>query len=147
MLNNKKILLIEDNDAHAKLIKIAFKNVCSDFNVIHIKDGEEALNWLSAHAKGSLEDLPKFILLDLNIPSVNGLDVLRELKSNDILKYIPIIILTTSTSNTDIKECYSLSANSYLVKPLAYGDFVDLVETLKEYWINKNTVVNIDYII
>lgn len=147
MKNSKTILLIEDNDAHARLTKIAFKAECIGFDLVHILDGQEALNWLEKTKNENLANLPKFILLDLNLPTINGIEVLKAIKQDAILSLIPIITLTTSTSNNDIKTCYENKVNSYIVKPLSYEEYVKIAEMLRDYWILTNRSVDINYLI
>lgn len=143
---SNKILLIEDNDAHAKLTKLAFESECQGYKLVHIEDGQKALDWLLEQKGLGFENLPRFILLDLNLPSLNGINILGQIKSDDLIRLIPTIILTTSTSNNDIKNCYSLNANSYIVKPLVYEEFLDMVSLLRDYWIDTNKTLNIKYI-
>lgn len=145
-MKNNKILLVEDNDAHAKLTKLAFESECQGYSLIHIDDGQKAIDWLEEQKEEGLENMPKFILLDLNIPSLNGISVLEKIKKDEFLQLIPTIILTTSTSNNDIKACYVLNANSYIVKPLVYNDFLSMVNILKEYWIDTNTSIDVKYL-
>ena len=147
MKDSKTILLIEDNDAHAKLTKLAFEAECMGFDLIHILDGKEALKWLEKTKNENIPALPKFILLDLNLPTLNGIEVLKAIKKDSILSLIPIIILTTSTSNNDIKTCYENKANSYIVKPLSYEEYIKISNMLRDYWIFMNKSVDTNYII
>lgn len=145
-MDNKRILFIEDNDSHAKLMKIAFKKTCSGCEIVHVKDGRQALSWLEETKANDLKDLPRLILLDLNIPLINGVEVLKVIKNDDILKLLPVVILTTSNSNTDISNCYRENANSYLVKPIISNEYSSLMEKIKEYWINGNKPACSDYV-
>jgi len=145
-MDNRKILFIEDDDAHAKLMKIAFSKNCTGCEIVHVKDGKEALAWLEDVKSKDLKDLPRLILLDLNIPIINGVEVLKIIKNDDILKILSVVILTTSNSNTDIKNCYQENANSYLVKPIIYNDYAALMEKIQEYWIHGNMPASADYI-
>ena len=146
MKESKRILLVEDSEAHAKLTKIAFSSVCEDYELVHLQDGQQAIDWLSKEKDNDMGNLPRFILLDLNIPTVSGMDVLKNIKNDKILKLIPVIVLTTSSSNSDIKSSYDLSANSYIVKPLVFDDFLKLMETLRYYWIDNNKSVDTQFI-
>jgi len=144
-MDNRKILFIEDDDAHAKLMKIAFEKNCAGCEIVHVKDGKEALTWLE-NAKENLRELPRLILLDLNIPRVNGIEVLKVIKNDEVLKILPVVILTTSNSNTDIRNCYKENANSYLVKPIISNEYAVLMEKIREYWINGNMPASPEYV-
>jgi CheY-like chemotaxis protein len=85
---------------------------------------------------------PDIIILDLNMPKINGIELLRILKSNDLLKYIPIVILTTSTNQRDVKECYEMGIAGYLLKPLKYDDYVKIIKGLIDYW-SQNVLISI----
>ena len=145
-MNNKKILFIEDNSAHAKLMEIALSKHCKNCEVVHITDGQEAVDWLERTKDESIENLPRLVLLDLNIPTINGIEVLKKIKKDNILKLLPVVILTTSNSNTDIKMCYEENANSYLVKPIIYDEYSKLMEIVKIYWMDSSKPINIEYI-
>lgn len=144
-MDNKKILFIEDNQAHAKLMTIAFKKYCQGCNIVHVKDGKEAIDWLNDIKMKNLKELPRLIILDLNIPMINGIEVLKKIKNDKILKLLPVVVLTTSNSNTDIRICYEENANSYLVKPIIYSEYSKLMKTIKEYWMDSNMPINTEY--
>lgn len=145
-MNSKRILLIEDDDAHAKLMTIAFNKHCNNCEIIHIKDGLEAVSWLEKAILGDWNNLPRLILLDLNIPGINGLEVLKKIKKDKILRLLPVVILTTSSSNNDIKTCYEEKANSYLIKPIVFNEYSVLMGKIKEYWLDSSMAVNAEYI-
>lgn len=145
-MTNKKILFIEDDCAHAKLMYISFTKHCSECEIIHLKDGQEAIDWLENAKLGNPEDLPRLILLDLNIPILNGIEVLKKIKKDELLKLLPVVILTTSNSNTDIKTCYEENANSYLVKPIIYNEYSTMMKKIKEYWMDESMPINPEYI-
>ncbi len=135
-----EIILIEDNISDADLIKrVLLKNRLVN-NLIHLSDGQEAL----AYFKNQLADqarfksIPHIILLDLKMPKVNGLVVLQQLKSDEQTKKIPVVILTSSKEDPDIAESYRLGANSYVVKPVVYDEFVKAVSELGQYWLLVN---------
>jgi len=134
---NHPILLVEDNPVDIDLTLRAFK-MRNFVNPIEVaRDGEEALSWIKKWLEG--EPLPVVILLDLQLPKVNGLEVLKEIKSYPALKTIPIVILTTSSEETDVKEAYELGANSYIVKPVDFEKFIEVASHIELYWnvINK----------
>jgi len=142
-MNIKKdeIVLVEDNQYDVELILRAFKKNNLNQNIIVLEDGEEALDYF--FAKGKYIDRnkkinPKFILLDLKLPKLDGLDVLKELKSNDTIKSIPIIVLTSSKEEKDICESYKLGVNSYIVKPVEFEKFVEVIGKVGLYWFYLN---------
>lgn len=137
------ILLIEDNEDHAELVKRNFLQNCVANTIHHVKDGEEALDYL--FRRGGYSDplkspRPHLVLLDLRLPKVDGIEVLREIKKNEELKIIPVVILTSSESDKDILKAYSSHANSYVVKPVDFQKFTQLMKDLGFYWLgwNKN---------
>lgn len=138
-INDKSnILLVEDDEAHATLIIRTFERFGVWDKIDWVKDGEEALNYLYKYENSVENNLPSLVILDLRLPKLNGHEVLREIKSSENLKIIPVVILTTSTSNEDVVDAYINYANSYLVKPI---NFEELQETIKEiviYWMEWN---------
>jgi len=136
-----EILLVEDNKADAELtIRALRKNNLAN-NLVWLKDGAEALDFIfckgeySSRAKG----LPKLILLDLKLPKIDGIEVLAKLKSDPQTKLIPVVMVTSSAEERDVVESYKLGVNSYLVKPVDFKQFVDVVSHAGMYWavINK----------
>jgi CheY-like chemotaxis protein len=134
---SRPILLIEDNPMDIDLTRRAFKRrkVINPLEVAH--DGQEALDYIPRWEAG--EPLPAVILLDINIPKVNGLDVLRELKSKPSSQKIPVIVLTSSSEDVDIEAAYQLGANSYIVKPVDFEKFFEVAAHIDLYW----NVINI----
>jgi CheY-like chemotaxis protein len=132
------ILLVEDNVDHAHLVIRKLKSFQVANSITHIEDGEAALQYLEK--AGEEKNLPHIILLDLRLPKVDGLEVLGFVKSNPAYMEIPVVVLTTSDAETDIAKAYHLHANSYLVKPVNFENFTELMEILGFYWIcwNKN---------
>jgi CheY-like chemotaxis protein len=140
-MNEVEILLVEDNPADVELTLRALKknNIANRVEVAG--DGEEALDFLFARGKYSerrVVSLPKLILLDLKLPKIGGLEVLKEVKANPITKMIPVVILTSSKEERDIIDSYSLGVNSYIVKPVDFSKFVDSVRDLGMYWLLIN---------
>jgi len=128
----KPILLVEDSPVDIDLTLRAFKKNNLKNPIEVARDGEEALNWIQKWDNG--EPTPIVILLDLNLPRYNGLEVLKELKTHDIYKTIPVIILTTSSESKDIETAYKLGANSYIVKPVELDKFIEVAAQIDLYW-------------
>jgi len=124
-----KILLIEDDMIEVMKLNRTISKLKLDHKIIEANNGEEALNILEDKDK-----LPDIILLDLNMPKINGIEFLGILKSNPVLKYIPTIILTTSNNQKDLLECYSIGVSGYVIKPLKYEDYVSKINNLLNYW-------------
>lgn len=137
------ILLVEDNEDHAELVRRSFNDNRVANTIHHVKDGEEALDYLfrrGAYSEQNSSPRPNLILLDLRLPRVDGIEVLREIKASEILKCIPVVILTSSGAEQDIAGAYSNHANSYLVKPVDFEKFTKMMKDLGYYWLawNKN---------
>jgi len=137
-----EILLVEDNpyDAELTLNALRLKNLAN--NLVHVEDGAEALDYIHAQGKYAHRTdapYPSLILLDLKMPKVNGMEVLMRLKSNSETKIIPIVVLTSSQEDPDIIACYELGVNSYIVKPVEFNNFVNVVTELGLYWALLNT--------
>ena len=137
------VMLVEDNEDHIELTVSALEEANIGNNVIVMKDGSEALTYLNGEGEFSdrrVHPLPILIMLDLKMPIIDGKAVLRKLKSDEKLKTIPVVILTSSDLERDMKECYNLGANSYIVKPISFGEFVEKVKSIPLYWllVNKN---------
>jgi len=128
----KPILLVEDNPVDIDLTLRAFKKNNLRNKIEVARDGEEALNWIQKWDEG--EPTPIVILLDLKLPRYNGLEVLKELKSHESYKTIPVIILTTSSESKDIQTAYKLGANSYIVKPVELDKFIEVAAQIDLYW-------------
>ncbi len=129
-----EILLVEDNEGDIILTKKAFERG-KIMNRLHVvKNGQDALDFL--YKRNGHEDVPRpdLILLDLNMPKMNGQDVLKDIKSNDDLKMIPVIVLTTSNADEDILKSYQLQASSYIRKPVDFKQFGTVIQTLQDYW-------------
>ena len=138
MENKIDILLIEDNENDAELAIMALqKNHVAKF-ITHLTDGEEALDFLfgqGQYAGRNTDNKPRVILLDLKMPKVSGLEVLEQLKSNELTKKIPVVMLTSSKEHPDVEKSYSLGANSYIVKPVDFDSFSKVVNDLGIYWL------------
>lgn len=134
------ILLVEDNEDHAELVQRSFQENQVANRIHHVMDGEAALDYLLRPQPGNGNPRPNLILLDLRLPKVDGLDVLKEIKSHEPLKTIPVVILTSSEAEKDIAMAYAYHANSYLVKPVDFRKFTCMMKDLGFYWLgwNKN---------
>ena len=136
-----EILLVEDSTADAEMTIRALKKVNLANKLVHLKDGEEALNFIFAREQFSdrkAANVPKVIMLDIKMPKVDGIEVLRQLKSNDITRTIPVIIMTSSKEEQDIINSYKLGVNSYVVKPVEFEEFAKAVSQLGMYWLLTN---------
>jgi two-component system response regulator len=135
MQNIIEILLVEDNMEDAELTIRALKKHNLANNLLHLHDGEEALNFLFSENKNNL---PKLILLDIKMPKVDGIEVLRKLKTDDLRKVIPVVLLTSSKEDRDIIDSYRLGVNAYIVKPVAFEKFVKAVSEIGLFWVILN---------
>lgn len=134
--NPIKILLVEDNEGDILLTTEALEE-CKVPNELQIlRDGSEALHFLITQAKQNLKELPDLILLDINLPRKNGHEVLESVKNHPDLKHIPIIMLTTSSSEIDILRAYQEHANCYIIKPLEVNDFLNVTSKIEDFWLN-----------
>ena len=136
-----EILLVEDNPNDAELALRALKKNNLANNVAVVTDGEEALDFVfarGAFGQRKIENGPKVILLDLKLPKVDGLEVLRAIKSDPVTRIIPVVVLTSSKEERDIVESYKLGVNSYIVKPVEFDKFVAAVKDLGLYWLLLN---------
>ena len=139
--NQVEILLVEDNLEDAELTMYALKKAQMAQHIFHVKDGAEALDFLfckGEFATRSGEKLPKLVLLDIKMPKVDGIQVLREIKANAATKAIPVVIMTSSREEQDIITSYHLGVNSYVVKPINMQDFSKAVGELGLYWLITN---------
>jgi len=139
--NEVEILLVEDNPDDAELTLRALKKYHVANNIVHVSDGEEALDFLYARGayKGrTCPQLPRLMLLDLNLPKINGLEVLKIIKSDPATRLIPITVLTSSKEERDIVESYQLGVNSYIVKPVEFDKFMEAIRDLGLYWLLLN---------
>jgi len=140
-----EILLIEDNPEEAELTIRGLKKYNLANKLLHIDDGEEALEFIFStgrYAENKAPLHPKLILLDLKLPKVDGLQILREIKANEATKTIPVAVLTSSKEEKDIIESYKLGVNSYIVKPVNFESFTKAVSELGLYWVILNQSPN-----
>ncbi|KGK42442.1 hypothetical protein LH51_00905 [Nitrincola sp. A-D6] len=130
-----RVLLIEDEPADAHLIRLAFEENKVLVNLSHVKDGVEAFSFLRRESGYADEVQPDLILLDLNMPRMSGRQFLEKIKQDGALRHIPVVVLTTSDSESDILTSYNLGAAGYVVKPVDIDDFIRQVQTLEDYWV------------
>ncbi len=140
--NLVEVLLVEDNITDAELTIRELKKHNLANKLFHVKNGEEALDFIFATGKYSgyrdIQYPPKVILLDIQMPKVNGIEVLQRIKSDPWTSTIPVVILTSSKENPDIQKCYKLGANSYIVKPVNFESFAEAIKSLGYYWLLLN---------
>jgi two-component system, chemotaxis family, response regulator Rcp1 len=129
-----QILLVEDNEGDILLTLEAFKEIKIKNTIAVVKDGEEAIEFLKRQGQYVESTIPNLILLDINMPKLNGIEVLDFIKKDEKLKKIPVIMLTTSSSESDISACYEKSANCFITKPLDFGKFLTVVEAIESFW-------------
>lgn len=135
------ILLVEDNEDHAELIRRSFEEYQVFDNLKLVHDGAEALDYLfrrNQYTDPTNSPRPHVILLDLRLPKVDGLEVLKQIKKSEMLRSIPVVVLTSSTSEGDIKNAYAHYVNSYLVKPVDFEKYTKLMKDLGFYWLDYN---------
>jgi two-component system, response regulator len=140
-MSTRPILLVEDNRDDEELTLRAFRKSQVPNPVIVARDGVEALDYLfarGAHADRSAVEMPQLILLDLKLPKVGGLEVLRAIRDDERTRFLPVVILTSSVEEQDVAAGYRLGANSYVRKPVDYAQFVDTVRQLGPYWLIIN---------
>lgn len=134
-----RVLLVEDDLDHAELVKRGLEECRANVEMVHLEDGEAALRYLNRREAPDAPDRPQLILLDLRLPRIDGLEVLREIKSSPDLCDIPCVVLTTSRAEGDMVKAYRLHANSYLVKPGSYESFAALMAEIERYWLRQNS--------
>ncbi|MEA3186477.1 MAG: hypothetical protein QOD99_307 [Chthoniobacter sp.] len=139
--NSVEILLVEDNPQDVELAQRALRKANLTNRIQIVRDGAEALDFIfceGTHAARRIEDTPKVILLDLKLPKVDGLEVLKRIKADPRTRAIPVVMLTSSKEQNDVVESYKLGVNSYIVKPVNFEGFVEAVQQLGMYWLLLN---------
>lgn len=138
MRRKKKIILVEDNQADIELVKMAFEELSTPIELLHFYNGQELMLYLQVHP---VEDIA-LILLDLNMPRMGGIEVLRAFQKQKYLSRIPVIVLSSSTRETDIETCYDLGANAYVNKPLDIDFFYKMIKNIVAFWLETNLFVD-----
>ena len=141
MFHNIEILLVEDNASDAEMTIDALKQNNLANKLLHVKDGAAALNFIFSeeeYAGRQMENTLKVILLDLKMPKVNGIQVLQRIRADERTKTIPVVVLTSSNEDPDIRKCYDLGVNSYVVKPVEFDEFHKAISNLGLYWMIVN---------
>lgn len=136
-----EILVVEDNPHDAELTVRALKKNHLANNIFIVEDGEEALDFFFCRGKYTVRNISnplKVVLLDLKLPKISGLEVLRQIKADDRTSHIPVVMITSSAEEPDIREAYKLGVNSYVVKPVAFDQFVSAMGQLGMYWLLVN---------
>ncbi len=131
-----QILLVEDDPGDVILTKRLFEDIQTALQLNVVSDGVEAMAYLRCEASYTQVPRPDLVLLDLNMPKKGGCEVLREMKSDEALRSIPVVVLTTSDHDIDIKHAYDLGANSYITKPSELDAFAQVIENLENFWMN-----------
>jgi len=145
-MQENTILLVEDNPDDEALALRAFRNIEYVSNVIVVRDGAEALDYLFGTGQYEGRDTrqqPRLILLDMKLPKLNGLDVLRRVRQDDRTRFHPVVLMTSSRQESDIMAGYSLGANSYIQKPVNFDEFVEAMRDLARYWMKINRTPNL----
>lgn len=133
MDKHKTILLVEDNPDDAELALRAFRKINMTNGITIVRDGAEAIDWMMATVV-----MPSLVLLDLQLPKVHGLDVLRRLRAEGRSRRVPIVVLSSSNEESDIQTSYDIGANSFVRKPVDYSQFIETAKILKAYWLEIN---------
>ena len=121
-----------------KLIRRALEKSGYGDNIVYLDDGEKAIAYLFPDDKSEKHSLPRLIIMDINLPKINGIEVLRRIKEDEKLRIIPIVMLTTSSNRMDMQKCFKYNANSYIVKPLDFQNFMDKMKNVAHYWLEVN---------
>jgi CheY-like chemotaxis protein len=135
MKKTMQILLVEDNPGDVILTKKIFEDIQATLQLNVVSDGDEAMAYLRCEPPYTGSPRPDLILLDLNIPKKNGCEVLREVRSDETLRPIPVVVLTTSDHDTDVNNAYRLGANSYIAKPSELDAFARTIESIEDFWL------------
>jgi two-component system response regulator len=136
---SKVILLVEDNASDEKLTVLAFKKCGVSNDVVVVRDGADALDFLFGTSKREGQaPLPSVVLLDLKLPKVDGLEVLRRIRADERTKFLPVVVLTSSKEDEDVLRSYSLGANAYVRKPVEFAAFAEAAKTLGLFWLLLN---------
>lgn len=134
MSSLRPILLVEDSAADIELTLAALEDSHVANRVVVLRDGSEALDYLRQHYQDTDENFPAVMLLDIKMPKLSGIEVLRTIKRTERLRHVPVVMLTSSREGPDLNDCYDIGANGYVVKPVEFGEFFEAVKALGKYW-------------
>lgn len=134
----RPILLVEDNPMDLDLTMQALEEHSVANPIVACRDGEEAIRYIDEHRTPADDRLPILVLLDLRLPKIDGIDVLRHARADPVWKQVPIVVMTTSREHVDIRAAYQLGVNSYIVKPVDFASFTDVMKAIKVYWLLTN---------
>ena len=140
-MSSHDILLVEDNPDDVELTRLAFAEAGEPHRLHVVSDGAEAVDYLlgrGRHATRGATDLPALVLLDLNLPRLDGREVLQAIRADDTTRRLPVVVLTTSAEPSDVEQAYALGANSYIQKPVEFERFVEVVRQVGRYWLAIN---------
>lgn len=140
--NIPHILYVEDDPSHARLTMLSLESLGIEHRIHHVADGKEALDYLlrrGPYADPDTSPRPALVLLDLRLPKIDGQEVLRQIRQEEDLRYLPVVILSTSSAHRDIAAAYAARANSYLVKPVDFDQFNKMLAGATHYWLETNT--------
>ena len=140
---SKRFILVAEDDADDRyLLKTALAETGIKEDVTYVENGVELINYLNTLSEENGEiNYPKFILLDLNMPKMDGREVLKMMKANEAYRKIPVIVFSTTKNQLEVKRCYDLGANSYVVKPVSYDTLVETIREICTYWFNTATLI------
>ena len=139
-MNNPDIFYVEDDPDYAFILQTAVSEIKEELKLSIVEDGRDAIDQLRTFSDG--KNLPKLILLDLNLPGLSGLDILKTIKEMPHLKYIPVILFSTSDNPKDVKASYEFGANAYVTKPDGYNNLLTCLKTMHEFWFLQNRSLN-----
>ena len=143
MKKSPVILIVEDNPGDVRMIKEAFKTSSANPNLYFVRDGVEASHFLETRKRGPSNGFPQLVVLDLNLPKRSGFEVLEFVKRDEMLKRIPVIVLSSSQNPADVTKAYDLHANCYLTKPANFEAFIDVVKALEYFWVRTANLPSI----
>lgn len=143
-MKKKTIVLIEDNQSDADLAKRVLQKIGNTNPIVHLEDGQDALNYFfnrDKYEEVKHDDSPVLVLLDLKLPIIDGIEVLKQLRNNSLTKNLVIVALTSSVEESDIQKTYDLGVNSYIKKPVDYHTFLDVMKQIWSYWLDVNVSI------
>lgn len=139
-MGKKMILLVEDNPDDLELAQIALRESGLEKEALVARDGQEAIDLLFDAERQRGESFPGVVLLDLKLPRVSGFEVLKRMREEERTRYLPVVVMSSSREERDLRECYRLGANSYIQKSLDFGEFLESVRLVGHYWLDVNVV-------